>query len=235
MPRRSDVMLGSHVAETQQDGVLDGIDQYSLPQSTVTRIAKSALPPNAKLQKESVLALVKGSTVFINYIAAAAQEVANARGHKTITAADVLQALELAEFGDMVPSLNAELAEYRARVKKNPSSAGATKKSTPPPVANAKGKGKASGAKSAAGGTSKASNGKGGDAQDAADEEEPYSEADIAAEGEDDVDIDDEVEPLDEDEEEEEEEAADQMELDEKELLTDSKALDANADDSDRD
>lgn len=87
MPRRSDLMLGSDVAETQQDGVLDGIDQFQLPQSTVTRIAKSAvsplmksrrdpsfltliqkLPPNAKLQKESVLALVKGSTVFINYI-----------------------------------------------------------------------------------------------------------------------------------------------------------------------
>jgi type II secretory pathway component PulL len=43
MPRRSDVMLASDVAETQQGGVLDGIEQYSLPQSTVTRIAKAAV------------------------------------------------------------------------------------------------------------------------------------------------------------------------------------------------
>lgn len=42
-------------------------------------------------------------------MADSAQEVATARGHKTITAVDVLQALELAEFGDMVPGLTAEL------------------------------------------------------------------------------------------------------------------------------
>jgi hypothetical protein len=43
MPRRADVMLSSEHAETQQGGVLDGIDHYQLPQSTVTRIAKSAV------------------------------------------------------------------------------------------------------------------------------------------------------------------------------------------------
>lgn len=36
-------MLASEHAETQQDGVLDGIDQYQLPQSTVTKIAKAAV------------------------------------------------------------------------------------------------------------------------------------------------------------------------------------------------
>ncbi len=88
-----------------------------------------------------MLALVKGSTVFINYIGelfhykpsllsdmdrsccvglfvnppgtlykpARAQEVAFAHGRKTIMSSDVLQALELTEFGDMVPSLNKEL------------------------------------------------------------------------------------------------------------------------------
>lgn len=43
MPRRADVMLASDHAETQQGGVLDGIDQYELPHSTVTKIAKSAV------------------------------------------------------------------------------------------------------------------------------------------------------------------------------------------------
>lgn len=43
MPRRADVMLASEHAETQQDGILDGIDNYFLPQSTVTRIAKQAV------------------------------------------------------------------------------------------------------------------------------------------------------------------------------------------------
>lgn len=45
MPRRADVMLASDHAETQQGGVLDGIDQYELPLSTVTRIAKTAVSP----------------------------------------------------------------------------------------------------------------------------------------------------------------------------------------------
>ncbi|KAG8819160.1 hypothetical protein FRC17_010582 [Serendipita sp. 399] len=248
MPRRADVMLSSEHAETQQGGVLDGIDHYQLPQSTVTKIAKATvsfpcspyrapivedcllsvglrlwyrtnklanlgdsdqkkLPPNAKLQKESVLALVKGSTVFINYIAAAAQEVANARGHKTIVASDVLQALELAEFGDMVPSLNKDLAEYRARLKKAPQAT--TKKEPATSTKDPKGKGRVSSGKTEASGeetTKKVSNGKQVASAASADEaieggdedEEPYSEPDIP---------DDELEAEEQEEEQEEAEA----------------------------
>jgi hypothetical protein len=36
-------MLASDHAETQQGGVLDGIEQYELPRSTVVRIAKTAV------------------------------------------------------------------------------------------------------------------------------------------------------------------------------------------------
>lgn len=43
MPRRADVMLASEHAETQQGGILDGIDHYFLPQATVSRIAKQAV------------------------------------------------------------------------------------------------------------------------------------------------------------------------------------------------
>lgn len=55
-------------AQAQQELVSEGIENFELPKSVVTKIAKSALPDNAKLQKETVLALVKGSTVFINYL-----------------------------------------------------------------------------------------------------------------------------------------------------------------------
>jgi hypothetical protein len=123
--------------------------------------------------------------------------------------------------------------EYRARVKKNPPVATAPKKATPPPpAANSKGKGKASGTK-AVGGASKTSNGKGIEIQDAADEEEPFSEPDLVGEGEDDIDLEEEVEPLDDNEEEEE--VVNQMELDDVELRSDSKGLDAKADDSEHD
>lgn len=43
MPRKADMMLASDHAETQQGGVLDGIEQYELPRSAVVRIAKTAV------------------------------------------------------------------------------------------------------------------------------------------------------------------------------------------------
>ena len=74
-------------AEGQQTLVMgaDSIEAYELPKSLVMRLANSAvrfqhkpmpdltkrimqLPESAKLQKETVSALVKGSTVFINYL-----------------------------------------------------------------------------------------------------------------------------------------------------------------------
>lgn len=43
MPRKADIMLASDHAETQQGGVLDGIEQYELPRSAVVRVAKTAV------------------------------------------------------------------------------------------------------------------------------------------------------------------------------------------------
>ena len=43
----------------------------SLPRTMVQRLAKGVLPPNTSLHKDAVLALSKGATVFINYLAQA--------------------------------------------------------------------------------------------------------------------------------------------------------------------
>ena len=102
MPRK-DANAAPANAQAQQEAASDGIENYELPKSLVTRIAKSAvrrenvsfaierdvdglywvffiiyrvssvcmpaqIPDNAKLQKDTVLALVKGSTVFINFL-----------------------------------------------------------------------------------------------------------------------------------------------------------------------
>ncbi|KAF9042683.1 hypothetical protein BDP27DRAFT_1434968 [Rhodocollybia butyracea] len=124
MPRKEN--SGPLSAQQQQDLVSDGIDNFELPTSLVIKIAKSAVPDNTKLQKEAILSLVKGSTVFINYLAAtqvilcpvyAASDVAQSKQHKSISASDVLKALELIELGDMVDPLTAELQVYRDQVK----------------------------------------------------------------------------------------------------------------------
>jgi DNA polymerase epsilon subunit 3 len=106
-----------------------------------------------KLQKDTVLSLVKGATVFINYLGACmffrlplyihvgllflievlcschvcshyyaqtlrvgfdasnarAHEVSTSKQHKSISASDVFKALELIEFTDLIPPLQAEL------------------------------------------------------------------------------------------------------------------------------
>ncbi|KAJ8507745.1 hypothetical protein ONZ45_g9914 [Pleurotus djamor] len=96
-------------AQQQQEQVSEGIENFELPKTLVTKIAKSALPENAKLQKDVVLALVKSSTVFINYLAATSHDIAQSKQHKSISASDVLKALEAIEFGDIVEGLQTEL------------------------------------------------------------------------------------------------------------------------------
>jgi len=128
MPRKESTT--SHAsAKAQQDAVSEGIDSFELPRSLVTRIARSACPDNVKLQKETVLALLKGSTVFVNYIAATAHDVAASKQHKSVSASDVLKALELTQFGDMVDQLQNELQIYRdlQKADKSKKSGGSSK------------------------------------------------------------------------------------------------------------
>jgi len=110
MPRKDNANTPvSAQAQAQQDAVSEGIENFELPRALVTRIAKSAVPENVKLQKDTVLSLVKGATVFINYLAATAHEVSTSKQHKSISASDVFKALEHIEFADLIPSLQTEL------------------------------------------------------------------------------------------------------------------------------
>lgn len=135
MPRKDNANTPAS-AQAQQEAVSEGIENFELPRALVTRIAKSAVPDNAKLQKDTVLSLVKGATVFINYLAATAHEVSTSKQHKSISASDVFKALELIEFADLIPPLQAELQVYRelAKSKKVSSTAGAS--SSAPPARN---------------------------------------------------------------------------------------------------
>ncbi|PBK92891.1 hypothetical protein ARMGADRAFT_1030367 [Armillaria gallica] len=141
MPRKSQVDLisisGIVSAQAQQELVTEGLDNFELPKSLVTSIARSALPDNAKLPKDTILALVKGSTVFINHLGAPsallgrvspsstnrpfeipqlerkAYDVAMSKQHKSISAADVIRALEILELGDMIETIQEDLQAFR--------------------------------------------------------------------------------------------------------------------------
>ncbi|KAH9840146.1 histone-fold-containing protein [Rhodofomes roseus] len=100
-------------AQAQQEAVSEGIETFELPRSIITKLARSAMSENTKMSKDVVLSFQKASTVFINYLAATAHEVAASKQHKSISATDVLKALELVEMGDMVHKLQQELQVYR--------------------------------------------------------------------------------------------------------------------------
>ncbi|KAK7049923.1 hypothetical protein VNI00_005353 [Paramarasmius palmivorus] len=140
MPRKD--QPGPITAQAQQDLVSEGLDNFELPKSLVTKIAKSNLPDNTKLQKETILALVKGSTVFINYLAATAHDVAQSKQHKSISASDVLKALEMLEFGDLVDPFQAELSIYRDQSKKKSGGSASVSTSKGAKASTSKSKGK---------------------------------------------------------------------------------------------
>ena len=82
MPPKEKVANAGVTAESQQSAASDGIYNYELPRSLVAKIARASVresaplyalgdkhaqvPDNCKFQKETILALLKGSTVFIN-------------------------------------------------------------------------------------------------------------------------------------------------------------------------
>ncbi|KAG8902019.1 hypothetical protein FRB99_004868 [Tulasnella sp. 403] len=122
-PKRTPEQIANNAAlsasaQAQQDVILAGIENYELPASTITRIAKTAMPEGSKMSKDTVTALTKASTVFINYLSATAHDIAKSNGLKTINAADVLKAMEMIELGDLVPQLEQDLTAFRENGKK---------------------------------------------------------------------------------------------------------------------
>nr|ODN87518.1 hypothetical protein L203_03295 [Cryptococcus depauperatus CBS 7841]ODN96686.1 hypothetical protein L204_03395 [Cryptococcus depauperatus CBS 7855] len=108
----------------QMKDYLAGISDFELPKTTLTKLAKGSIPDNVKMQQDVVLALLRGSTLFISYLSLA-HDQATARSGKTVTAADVIKAITEMDFGPadvLVPIMEQELAAYRsiqAKVKAN--------------------------------------------------------------------------------------------------------------------
>ncbi|KAK4190511.1 histone-fold-containing protein [Podospora australis] len=90
------------------------IEDLALPKSIITRLAKGVLPANTQIQANAILALTKSATVFINYLANAANEHTVSSGKKTIMPADVFKAIEDTEMGFMKERLEAEFAKFNS-------------------------------------------------------------------------------------------------------------------------
>ncbi|KAF6221011.1 hypothetical protein HO133_002692 [Letharia lupina] len=130
-PRKSNISQISAAGDEgtpvkEREGI--NIEDLSLPRTMVQRLAKGVLPPNTSLHKDAILAMSKGATVFINYLAHAANTASLSTGKRTIPPNAVIEALAELEFQDFGPRVEAELKkfnevqtgkrnEYRRKVK----------------------------------------------------------------------------------------------------------------------
>ncbi|GAA5910792.1 uncharacterized protein JCM6883_000318 [Sporobolomyces salmoneus] len=144
MPPRKKPTAAATTDSTPAAAVADedsnGIDQFELPKSVIARLAKSSVPSEVKLQKEVPLALVKGSTVFINYLAALSHDLATEKNQKTISAAHVLEAVKQLGWEDggkgLERELKKELKGFRKIVEAKKAGTYTAPKKQPKPAAS---------------------------------------------------------------------------------------------------
>lgn len=88
-------------------------EDLNLPTAVITRIIKDAIPDGVNVSKEARLAISKAASVFVLYATSCSNNFALKGKRKTITATDVLSALEDMEFDQFVEPLKECLAAYR--------------------------------------------------------------------------------------------------------------------------
>ncbi|KAL6239829.1 histone-fold-containing protein [Aspergillus navahoensis] len=106
-PNSVQVQATEQQLKARAEGV--SIEDYLLPRSITLRLAKSVLPPNTSVQKDAVLAIQKAATVFVSYLSSHANEATLKR---TVSPADVLNALSELEFEGFRPRLEKELDKF---------------------------------------------------------------------------------------------------------------------------
>lgn len=99
-----------------------GVD---LPKAVIKRIVKQALADNqgdsagdaakkeVQVNKDALLAFSQATKVFISYVSAAAHDVCKENKRSTVTASDIIMALEDLEFESFLPEVKSLLEGTR--------------------------------------------------------------------------------------------------------------------------
>ena len=115
---------------------------FELPQASIVRLVKMGLPAGVALGKDAKLAFSKSTGIFILYLTFISTEFCRENKRQTISARDVLAAIEEIEFDDWAEPLAACLKAFRAKeavkkIAKKPSeprsSSSSSSSSAPPP------------------------------------------------------------------------------------------------------
>lgn len=90
-------------------------EDLNLPNAVVGRIIKDAIPEGVNVSKEARLAISKAASVFVLYATSCSNNYALKAKRKTISAQDVLSAMEEMEFEQFVEPLNDALEAFRSQ------------------------------------------------------------------------------------------------------------------------
>lgn len=90
-------------------------EDLNLPNAVVGRIIKDAIPEGVNVSKEARLAISKAASVFVLYATSCSNNYALKAKRKTISAQDVLSAMEEMEFEQFVEPLSEALEAFRSQ------------------------------------------------------------------------------------------------------------------------
>lgn len=86
--------------------MVEKIEDLQLPNAVVQRIIKEALPDGINVAKDARAEISKAASIFVLYLTATARYQLHLRNQKkTLTVADILQALEVMEMENFVEPL----------------------------------------------------------------------------------------------------------------------------------
>lgn len=81
------------------------LEDLNLPNASVQKIIKEALPESINIGKDAKAALSRAASVFILYVTSEASKGAHKDGRKTLLGQDVIKAIEKLEFDEFMEPL----------------------------------------------------------------------------------------------------------------------------------
>ncbi|XP_051547115.1 DNA polymerase epsilon subunit 3-like [Myxocyprinus asiaticus] len=88
-------------------------EDLNLPNAVITRIMKEALPDGVNVSKEARRAISQAASVFVLYATSCANNFAMKSKRKTLSAGDVMTAMEEMEFERFLQPLQEALEAYK--------------------------------------------------------------------------------------------------------------------------
>lgn len=85
--------------------MVEKVEELLLPNAVVQRIIKEALPDGINVAKDARAAISRAASIFVLYLSSTARDQLKTRKQKTLTPADVIQALEAMEMEHFVEPL----------------------------------------------------------------------------------------------------------------------------------